>query len=233
MMPRAAHLSASSGSGYLVVTSTRRSPTFLISFTETKLLCMFEPGPLARFSENTTSSAVSGEPSWNFTSGRMSKNQVVGSRLAPLVGQRRLELEVLVAPDQRIVDVGGEGQEEGLLTGVRVHRADIARIGPFEGLGLGRRRHAETGAGDRRQRKRMPQTESSSCYPFVAPHPCRADRSPRPWSYALTHTYPRCTGCAMASIAQIFCMGYIRWTSPAGGRYRRALGYFFSGCGHE
>ena len=88
-----------------MVTSTRMSPTFLISFTDTKLLCMFEPGPLARFSENTTSSAVNGEPSWNFTPGRMSKNQVVGSVWPHFVGQRRLELEVLVAPDQRIVDV--------------------------------------------------------------------------------------------------------------------------------
>ena len=79
IMPSAAHLSASSGSGYLVVTSTRRSPVFLISFTETKLLPMFEPGPLARLSENTMSSAVSGVPSWNFTPGRISKNQVVGS----------------------------------------------------------------------------------------------------------------------------------------------------------
>ena len=76
IMPSAAHFSASSGSGYLVVTSTRRSPAFLISFTEAKLLPMFEPGPLARLSENTMSSAVSGVPSLNFTLGRMSKNQV-------------------------------------------------------------------------------------------------------------------------------------------------------------
>jgi hypothetical protein len=46
---------------------------------------MFEPGPLARFSENTMSSAVSVEPSWNFTPGRMSKNQVVGSLWPHLV----------------------------------------------------------------------------------------------------------------------------------------------------
>jgi hypothetical protein len=38
---------------------------------------MFEPGPLARLSENTTSSAENGVPSENFTSGRRSKNQVV------------------------------------------------------------------------------------------------------------------------------------------------------------
>ncbi len=95
IMPSAAHLSASSGSGYLVVTSTRMSPTFLISFTDTKLEPMFEPGPLARFSENTMSSAVSGEPSWNFTPGRMSKNQVVGSVWPHLVASAGSSLRFL------------------------------------------------------------------------------------------------------------------------------------------
>ena len=180
IMPSAAHLSASSGSGYLVVTSTRMSPTFLISFTETKLLCMFEPGPLARLSENTTSSAVNGVPSWNFTPGADVEEPGRRIALAPLGGQRRLELEVLVAPDQRIVDVGGEGQQEGLLTGVGIHRADVARIGPLEGLGVRHRRHAETGAGDRRQRKRMPETEVHRVTPFGRHTHCRADRSPRP-----------------------------------------------------
>ena len=95
IMTMAAHLSASSGSGYLVVTTTRMSPSFLISFTDTKLLCMFEPGPLARFSENTMSSAVSGEPSWNFTPGRMSKNQVVGSDWPHLVASAGSSLRFL------------------------------------------------------------------------------------------------------------------------------------------
>ena len=104
---------------------------------------MFEPGPLARLSEKTTSSAVNGVPSWNFTPGRRSKNQVGRVGLAPLGGQRRLELQVLVAADQRVVDVGGEGQEERLLAGVGIHRAHVARIGPLERLGVGRRREAK------------------------------------------------------------------------------------------
>src|SRR5262249_7519878 len=85
IMPHAAHVSASSGSGYLVVTSTRRSPACLISFTDAKLLPMLEPGPLARLSENTMSAAVSGVPSLNFTSGRMSKNHVFLSTWPHLV----------------------------------------------------------------------------------------------------------------------------------------------------
>ncbi|MNV55133.1 hypothetical protein D3C71_1473570 [compost metagenome] len=39
-------------------------------------------GPLARFSENTTSLAVSAAPSWNFTFGRSVNSQTVGSSLS-------------------------------------------------------------------------------------------------------------------------------------------------------
>ena len=150
--------------------------------------------------------------------------------LAPLGGQRRLELEVLVAPDQRIVDVLREGQEEGLLTGVRVHRADVARVGPFEGLGLGHRHHAETGAGDCRQRNRMPQTESHRVPSLWRLTHVAPTGLPDPWCYALTHTYltlhRQCGGVNCPN----FLHGYIRWTSPAGGRYRPAPANFSQGA---
>src|SRR5690242_19466583 len=79
MMPIDAHLSASKGSGTMVSTSTRRSLTFLIDFIVEKLPFKFDPGPLARLIEKITSSAVKGVPSLNFTLGRKSKYQWVGS----------------------------------------------------------------------------------------------------------------------------------------------------------
>src|SRR5512146_316682 len=79
MMPIDDHLSASRGSGTVVSISTRRSLTFLIDFSVEKLPFMFDPGPLARLIEKTTSSAVNGVPSLNFTLGRRSKYQWVGS----------------------------------------------------------------------------------------------------------------------------------------------------------
>ena len=39
---------------------------------------MSEPSPAARLNVNTTSSAVNGVPSWNFTPGRRSNRQTVG-----------------------------------------------------------------------------------------------------------------------------------------------------------
>src|SRR5258706_4178264 len=69
------HLSASSGSGTLVVTSTRKSLIFLISFSVEKLPFMLEPGPLARLIEKTTSSAVQGVASLQLSIWARSKKQ--------------------------------------------------------------------------------------------------------------------------------------------------------------
>jgi hypothetical protein len=78
MMPIAAHLLASSGSGYLVTTSTRNSPAFLISFHGGKVAAHVRARPVGAVErESTTSSAVNGVPSENFTPWRRSKNQVV------------------------------------------------------------------------------------------------------------------------------------------------------------
>src|SRR3546814_6717381 len=52
MMPICASLSTTSGSGYLVATSTVKSSTLRISPTEVKLLPTFEPLPRARSKEN-------------------------------------------------------------------------------------------------------------------------------------------------------------------------------------
>src|SRR6185437_14717194 len=95
MMLIDAHLSASSGSGTVVSISTRRSPTFLIDFSVEKLPFMFDPGPLARLIEKTTSSAVNGVPSLNFTFGRRSKYQCVGSVLPHLVASDASSLRSL------------------------------------------------------------------------------------------------------------------------------------------
>jgi hypothetical protein len=58
----------------------------------------------------------------------------------PFGRQRRLELQVAVAADQRLVDVGEEGEQERFIAGVWVHRVDVAVIGPFEHLRVDRDR---------------------------------------------------------------------------------------------
>ena len=66
---------------------------------------MSEPSPAARLKVNTTSSAVNGVPSWNCTPLRSSKRQTVGVVCFHLVASAGAKLSVLVAPDQRLVDV--------------------------------------------------------------------------------------------------------------------------------
>jgi hypothetical protein len=47
----------------------------------------------------------------------------------PLGGQRRGQAELLVAADQRLVDVAGETQLQRLVQRVRVHRVRVALVG--------------------------------------------------------------------------------------------------------
>src|SRR5581483_8383679 len=68
----------SSGFGSLVSKSTVRSSTLRTSFTVVSLPLMSEPSISTRLYENTTSSAVKGEPSWNFTFGRSLNRHTVG-----------------------------------------------------------------------------------------------------------------------------------------------------------
>ena len=67
-----------------------------------------------------------------------------GAGLLPFGGERGFQGQVAVAADQRLVDVGVEGELEGLVAGVGVHGVDVAVVGPFEhgggpGVGEGER----------------------------------------------------------------------------------------------
>lgn len=62
----------------LVMKSTVKSSTFFTSATEASTPARAEPGPRVRATVKITSSAVKGEPSWNFTSFRSVKRQVSG-----------------------------------------------------------------------------------------------------------------------------------------------------------
>jgi hypothetical protein len=66
------------GFGTVVSNSTVWSSMRRISFTEASTPWMFDPGPRARSAENTTSSAVKGVPSENFTPRRRWKRHTVG-----------------------------------------------------------------------------------------------------------------------------------------------------------
>ncbi len=73
------------GLGPLSITSTVWSSTFLTSLMLCTALIMLDGGVMARVSENTTSSAVKGEPSWNFTPWRRVKRTCVGLTCSHLV----------------------------------------------------------------------------------------------------------------------------------------------------
>jgi len=68
----------------------------------------------------------------------------LGRDLTPFRRQDGHRLQRLVAPDQRLVDIAHEGEEEGLVAGVGIHRVDIAVIGEAERLGLGRSQAANS-----------------------------------------------------------------------------------------
>ena len=73
------------GLGPLRNTSTVCSSTFLTSLTLCTADIMLDGAVPARVSENTTSSAVNGAPSWNFTPLRSSKRTCVGETCVHLV----------------------------------------------------------------------------------------------------------------------------------------------------
>ena len=65
----------STGVGCEVRRSTVSSSTFLAPVTLSNVVFIAESGSSARFTLKTTSSAVKGVPSWNFTPGRSLKRQ--------------------------------------------------------------------------------------------------------------------------------------------------------------
>ena len=66
------------GLGAVVSKSTVWSSTLRISFTEASTACRLEPWARTRWALKTTSSAVKGVPSVNFTPWRRWKRQTVG-----------------------------------------------------------------------------------------------------------------------------------------------------------
>ena len=59
-------------------------------------------------------------------------------RLFPAFGKCGFHLAFMVAADQRFIEIGPEGEQEGFLPGIGVHGLHIAIIGPAEVIGLGR-----------------------------------------------------------------------------------------------
>jgi multidrug efflux pump subunit AcrB len=78
MMARKASFSGSTASGASVTRSTVRSSTLRAAVTPLSWKLRCEGGASMRWTENTTSSAVKGVPSWNFTPARSWKRQLVG-----------------------------------------------------------------------------------------------------------------------------------------------------------
>ena len=58
-------------------------------------------------------------------------------RLFPAFGKCGFHLTFMIAPYQRFIEIGPEGEQEGFLPGIGVHGIDIAIIGPAEIIGLG------------------------------------------------------------------------------------------------
>ena len=108
----------------------------------------FEVSASARSTEKTTSSAVNGAPSWNFTFGRSLKRIVVGFSACHDSGEARLDLQVLAARDQRLVDVVGDRVVEALVLRVRIDREDVALAGPAQGFRVDGRRGEREGDGE-------------------------------------------------------------------------------------
>ena len=79
MMKRLVRLSGSTRSGPWVLMWTVSGSTATTSRTEDSNDFICEDGACARLSENTTSAAVSGVPSWNLTPGRSLNAQTEGS----------------------------------------------------------------------------------------------------------------------------------------------------------
>ena len=86
----------------------------------------------------STSSAVNGVPSWKLDVLAQLEAPHGRRGLLPLGGERRHELELLAAADQRLVDVAGEAELEGLVQRMRVHRQRVALVRELEGLRLRR-----------------------------------------------------------------------------------------------
>ena len=59
-------------------------------------------------------------------------------RLFPAFGKCGFHLAFMVAANERFIEIGPEGEQEGLLPGIGVHGIHIAIIGPAEVIGLGR-----------------------------------------------------------------------------------------------
>ena len=78
IMPSVVSVSGRIGYGAVVSISTAKSPTLRTSLIGLVTPFMSEPSPEARLKVKTTSSAVKGVPSWNFTPWRRSKRQTVG-----------------------------------------------------------------------------------------------------------------------------------------------------------
>ena len=92
-----------------------------------------------RVTEKITSSAENDSPPWNFTFGRRWKRQVVGFGCSHFVASAGNQLEILAAPDQRLVDLAEPRQREGLGQRMRIERGRIDAIGVSECLGVGLR----------------------------------------------------------------------------------------------
>jgi len=85
MMRKSTNCRSTIGLGADRITSTVWLSTFLMSATPATNGCIVPTGCLMRWKENTTSSAVNGEPSWNLTPLRSSKRQLVGPVCVHLV----------------------------------------------------------------------------------------------------------------------------------------------------
>ncbi|MNV20434.1 hypothetical protein D3C71_1113320 [compost metagenome] len=76
-----------------------------------------------------------------------------GRRLLPARRQGRRQAQVLVAADQRLIDVAGDAQLQRLIERVGVHRQRVTLVGDADGLSLGhqarrRQRGKESGQSD-------------------------------------------------------------------------------------
>ena len=106
-----------------------------------------EGGAIARSSENTTSSAVKGVPSWKLDARAQPEAPARGRRHLPGHGQRRLELELLVAADQRLVDLEHHARVVQQRQRMRVHGLRV------EGRGDAQRGGVRGAAGQQEQRE--------------------------------------------------------------------------------
>ena len=140
-----------------------------------------EPALRARSAENTTSSAVKGEPSWNFTPLRRWKRQRVGLEHLPALGEARDDLQVLVALDQALHHVGERAEREGLVERVGVERVQTALEGELEGfrrLAVGVRARCKPSQWQRQQRREWQRPAARMLAGGASSAKRRADRMP-------------------------------------------------------